>query len=192
MRLKWTTAEEKEWWYTKHSAVRRAKLVRVSEAQNHRCCYCGTPTWSQTMHEPRNGRPKGMGKWQMATLEHVKAQVHGGTDSLWNLTMSCSGCNSARGSLFEAEEFYELMQDGDTYKERHRILVRAREQRKQKRAAERQVNQAVFMLRMAWLFLQAPEFGDLLVQAVEEDRRRYLEQRELHLAAQQAEQARAA
>lgn len=133
-----------------------------------------------------------MHKWQMATLEHVQAQTHGGTDSLWNLTMSCSGCNSARGSMFEAEEFYELMQDGDTYMERRKAMVRARDARKQKRAAERQANQNVFVLRMALLFQRFPDWGEYLVKAIEEDRQRYLALRELHLAAQQANQQRAA
>jgi hypothetical protein len=127
-----------------------------------------------------------MQKWQMATLEHVQAQVHGGTDSLWNLTMSCSGCNSARGSMFEAEEFYELMQCGDTFAERRRAFVRARDARKRKRAEERQANQNAFMLRLAWLFVQVPGMGPYMEQAVEEEYRKYVALREYHMSLQRA------
>lgn len=130
-----------------------------------------------------------MGKWQMATLEHVQAQTHGGTDSLWNLTMSCSGCNSARGSMFEAEEFYELMQDAGTFEERRKQLVRAREARKRKRAEERVVNQNAFVLKLAVLFLRLPGLADYFVGALEAEHARYVALREEYLAQQQAQQA---
>jgi hypothetical protein len=126
-----------------------------------------------------------MAKWQMATLEHVEALFHGGADRLRNLVMACGGCNSSRGSMFEAEEFYELMQRGDTFEERRRELVRARDRRKHQRAMERQANQNVFVIRMAQLFMVVPGLYEVLVGAIEEDRQRYARLREENRLAQQ-------
>lgn len=50
---------------------------RLSEAQNHRCCYCG-----MIMNPP--------------TLEHYQARCHGGQDVWENLVAACFGCNSSR------------------------------------------------------------------------------------------------
>lgn len=134
------------------------------------------------------GRPPGMRKWQRATLEHVQAQTHGGSDSLWNLTMSCSGCNSARGSMFEAEEFFEIMQQGDTFEDRRRFYVAARDARKRKKAEARQANQNAFMLKLAVLFGHVPGLCEYYVGALEQERAQYLALRAEYLARQQAQQ----
>ena len=31
------------------------------------------------------------------TIDHIKAQVHGGTDNIFNLTFCCQSCNSMKG-----------------------------------------------------------------------------------------------
>lgn len=56
---------------------KRAKKLRerLSEAQNHRCCYCGC--------DIRNG----------ATIEHVISRYRGGSNDWGNLVASCDPCN---------------------------------------------------------------------------------------------------
>lgn len=105
VRRKWPSDEQKEWWYVKLAEARRAKLLRCSEQQNHRCCYCGSKTWHPFYGETGSKR-------LLATLEHVVPRSMGGTDSMNNLTMACSRCNSTRGDCFEAEVFYEMIKNG--------------------------------------------------------------------------------
>lgn len=92
----------KEWFYMKLAEVRRRKLLRCSEQQNHRCCYCGRKTWHPSYNE--NGP-----KRSMATLEHVHTRREGGTDSMNNLAMAYYRCNNERSDHFTAEEFYEMV-----------------------------------------------------------------------------------
>lgn len=66
------------------------RLRKLSEQQNHRCCYCGKHTWS--LHYGEDG------DWQdMSTIEHIRCRVHGGTNKKGNLVMACSECNNLRG-----------------------------------------------------------------------------------------------
>lgn len=99
---KWKLDEQKEWWYGKLAEARRTKLLRCSEQQNHRCCYCNVRTWHPSYGETG---PKRL----VATLEHVLTRREGGTDHMHNLTMACSGCNSKRGDRYDAVEFYEIV-----------------------------------------------------------------------------------
>lgn len=79
-----------------------SKLERLSEPQNHRCCYCGHRmvkyTHKQYLTIPRNA----------VTRDHVKPKAHGGGNGI-NLVAACSLCNSLRGSL-EAIAFFNLQQ----------------------------------------------------------------------------------
>lgn len=65
--------------------IAREVRERLSEAQNHHCCYCGV-TFGST------------GPGSMATVEHVRARASGGTNRQANLVMACSRCNGLRGS----------------------------------------------------------------------------------------------
>ncbi len=58
---------------------------RLSEAQNHRCCWNGC---RMSEDGPIDSRP---------TFEHVIPLFHGGADSPENLAIACSGCNNRRG-----------------------------------------------------------------------------------------------
>lgn len=60
---------------------------RLSEAQNHRCCYCGVRMDGNAATSPI-----------APTLEHVQARAHGGRNRLSNLVVACSGCNCSRGT----------------------------------------------------------------------------------------------
>jgi len=59
---------------------KRAKVLReqLSEAQNHRCCYCGC--------DIRDG----------ATIEHVISRYRGGSNDWSNLAAACFSCNQEK------------------------------------------------------------------------------------------------
>lgn len=67
-----------------HRAWLRNKL---SEAQNHKCCYCGL---SLTLEGVPNDTKN------FATFEHVIRKCEGGSDGEDNLVVACGGCNSGR------------------------------------------------------------------------------------------------
>lgn len=75
--------------------ARLKRLVGLSEAQNHRCCYCGQQTWHPAILDgdavPHNDSNR-------ATREHITARANGGTFCKDNLAMACSQCNGTRGS----------------------------------------------------------------------------------------------
>lgn len=103
---KWPTDSQKEWWWTKFSAARRVRTARLSEAQNHRCAFCGVLTYlSEADFQPGMSR-----KRHLATLEHVTPQSEGGTDSPQNCVMSCDECNRLRGTM-DAWQFWEVRND---------------------------------------------------------------------------------
>lgn len=70
------------------STLGKRLFIRLSEAQNWRCCYCGT----RTIIAKNNSIP------ECATIEHVLAKCMGGDDHPDNLVMACASCNSARGT----------------------------------------------------------------------------------------------
>lgn len=67
--------------------------VRLAEAQNWKCCYCGEVTWHPLMREQG---PK-LDHLRM-TVEHVVTRSNGGSNEQDNAVMACSGCNNLRGS----------------------------------------------------------------------------------------------
>lgn len=58
--------------------------ARASEAQNHRCCYCGVVMITEPDRKTT------------VTLEHVKCRSHGGTDHPANYAAACRKCNGSR------------------------------------------------------------------------------------------------
>ncbi len=69
------------------TAVRVYWRTKLSEAQNHKCCYCGFRFSNQT-HTKRS-----------ATIEHVVPRSQGGADHPDNYVVACAGCNSSRGVM---------------------------------------------------------------------------------------------
>jgi 5-methylcytosine-specific restriction endonuclease McrA len=59
---------------------------RLSEAQNHRCCWCGK---RMDKTGPFDDRP---------TFEHVIPLSRGGEDTPSNLAIACMRCNNDRGN----------------------------------------------------------------------------------------------
>lgn len=80
-----------------------AQMLRwqLSEAQNHRCCYCG---------DHMDVEPKfknGGSSTKMATLEHVVARNAGGSTTWDNTVAACSDCNNQRPSAMNAMDYFE-------------------------------------------------------------------------------------
>lgn len=90
---------------TSRTYIHRLRLIQLSGAQNHRCCYCGQKTWHS--HIIDGGDVKHTRRTQ-ATIEHVVALVHGGTWCKDNLVMACDECNGARGEK-SVERFVALI-----------------------------------------------------------------------------------
>lgn len=74
---------------------RQYKRVRLCEAQNWRCCYCGCEV---TVEGGQPGNPA------FATFEHVQRRCEGGSDDPENLTIACVPCNNFRHTA-PAEEY---------------------------------------------------------------------------------------
>jgi len=69
----------------------QSRLLALSEAQNHRCAYCGnTMVLRIGKEEP---------EFYHTTYEHVKARSKGGDDTLENLVAACSLCNNIRDRM---------------------------------------------------------------------------------------------
>ena len=60
--------------------------TRLSEAQNHRCCWCG-----RHMADTH-------GRKTSPTLEHVVPRSKGGHNGPRNLAVACARCNQKRGN----------------------------------------------------------------------------------------------
>lgn len=59
---------------------------RLAEAQNWKCCWCGT----ECIPEPN--------RKNSATIEHVTPRSLGGADEWENYAMACASCNHRRGT----------------------------------------------------------------------------------------------
>ena len=108
--LAWFYMEWGQEYLNYHDVWRvRWQRQRLSEAQNHRCCYCGDV----------------MADWdvpcdQQATIEHVTRKVEGGTDDWENLAAACRLCNNTRNDMPPLEWAWRR---GHYSRARVRILV---------------------------------------------------------------------
>lgn len=75
---------------------KRDERIRLAEAQNWRCAYCGGCMDVDTS-QPNE-----------ATREHVIPRRFGGSDAGSNLIAACAGCNSARGGFCSSKTFFRL------------------------------------------------------------------------------------
>lgn len=66
----------------------------LSEAQNHKCCYCSCEMTLEDDNSPT-----------MATREHIIPRVFGGPTEWWNLVAACNECNTLRGHM-DAQAFF--------------------------------------------------------------------------------------
>lgn len=128
---------------------RRNRIRKLSERQNHRCCYCAGETY---LLGAKAAPPKGMTLLQMATLEHVIPKSRGGTNKDDNLVMACNYCNGARGSK-NAYTFYEQIKN-TAPAERKRRIKRLQEEVKTKKKVKASLRRAksIVVLIVAWQY----------------------------------------
>jgi len=135
-------ATHKEAAYIRLSRWRRRKLWRLSEAQNHRCCYCGRETHFNDTG-PRIGAAR-------ATLEHlipISTPVQTNKDE--NLVMACTECNSLRARS-NPIKFFELIHTAPPPPQKPKVIVpTAEELAKQHMKTQRTFNY-VFTLMTFW------------------------------------------
>jgi hypothetical protein len=136
--------EEKQIFFKNYRQSIRNKLSKLSEAQNHRCCYCGCQTW---LFE----KPSNMSNNQCATLEHVVAKCHGGNNHKNNLVVACSGCNNLRSNFYDAYEFYNFISENGViaYK---KILKMFKDNNDKKRELNHQNREKQMIFNLAILF----------------------------------------
>jgi len=78
-------------------------IYKLSEPQNHRCCYCGHEM-IRHQHVPGKGTPR-----NAMTKDHFDPRVYGGPTTLENMIAACFQCNNLRGEM-EAIAFFNLQQ----------------------------------------------------------------------------------
>ncbi|MBN9601835.1 MAG: HNH endonuclease [Afipia felis] len=100
-----------------------SRVLRLSEAQNHRCAYCGIellhPKLRISGKKPAREVPPAPAlnwsshskakKYRRATIDHVVPKCEGGTDSLANTVAACKLCNEYRGNV-PAEDAFSRIQ----------------------------------------------------------------------------------
>jgi len=77
-------------------STKRRLRAKLSEAQGHRCCYCGI-----ALIESPNAH-------NSATIEHVVPEVAGGWNGDINLVAACNYCNAGRGAML-ATSYFDLV-----------------------------------------------------------------------------------
>lgn len=139
VRAKWPDQEQKTWWYSKLTMVRRIKLEKLYREQEGRCYFCHEPTWMAERGVDGRRNPGGRRKEFQATLEHRTPQVQGGTDHPSNLVMSCHGCNTKRREE-NFEYFLSIRLDPvkwKAYNSKQGRKVSANHRARQKKSADR-------------------------------------------------------
>ncbi len=112
----------------------RRLLRSLSEAQNHRCCYCGHKTWLEGIDcDVKRER------WNEATKEHINPRSNGGTYGKYNLVMACHSCNNARG-VMPYEDFIALITKEPKKHKPHIRQQKAKEDREERAV----IRQAMF------------------------------------------------
>lgn len=95
-------------------AIRAARLRKIRNALheefNGECHYCQVVTVLPIEGEPGNR------KSNTATVDHVVARAHGGTDSKDNLVLACLDCNNRRG-IMPYEEFKAIRTNPEAWEE---------------------------------------------------------------------------
>lgn len=120
---KWDAVGQRE-FNMRLSQVRIAKRIKLWLVDN-KCHYCKRPTFLDTNAETGPRLPKN----QRGTLDHIITQVEGGTDSLRNMVIACTKCNSDRGCM-SYERYMVLCMDPDE-RDRHNREIRAEREMRQ-------------------------------------------------------------
>lgn len=141
----WRRSEAKKKKACKLTFDNRKKLIKLSESQNHRCCYCGDPTWHPEIICGKTHRSEA----SRATIEHLLPRCEGGTFKWENIAMACSECNTARGHT-PLEEFLAAIHTPAKPKEaRQKEISLAQERKLKKERGDR--NRFRLFIIAAWI-----------------------------------------
>jgi hypothetical protein len=172
IRRKYRKSQHITLWWQKFAVVRRRRVWRLSEQQNHHCCYCAKLTWFSdgTVSKNREFQPDrlpGMTKQQLATADHIVPTAKGGSEHIDNIVMACTWCNQMRGDM-PALEFWAIMQDP----KKLRALIAERGRSAQKNKSEKDVKRAPkrdgFVVQLGCLLYCSPEARQIANEAVME------------------------
>ncbi len=78
-------------------------VIRLNEAQNHRCCYCGHRMEHHVQVRGMTVPPN------VPTRDHLEPRIYGGKTHEDNLLIACRQCNNLRGEM-DAIAFFNLLQ----------------------------------------------------------------------------------
>jgi HNH endonuclease len=81
---------------------------KLSEEQNHRCCYCGQILQLDNPYASN-----------YASIEHIVPREYGGSNDWDNLAVSCMTCNNSRPNEVLAEDYYEFIKTNGQTKKLH-------------------------------------------------------------------------
>lgn len=165
VRKKWTTDEEKEWWYPKYRAALRKKTSIRFHQQDGKCFYCLQQCF--ILDEERNG----LGKKRLATAEHVIPLSKGGTDHLSNIVMACYACNSLRGNS-KFNKFLALRRDRERWAAHCRNIMKAHQEKKLKADEESVAKRNLLGWKIGVLLFVKPEWQVVFDAVVAEVARR--------------------
>ncbi len=121
-RMRWN---EKAEFNIRLTQVRIAKRIRLWVEQDGKCHYCKHDTVLPKAGGTNPGK-------LIATLDHIKTQFEGGTDSLANLVVACRACNTKRGAM-DYDVFYALMATEGAWEEYQKQLAREKTIRDEER-----------------------------------------------------------
>lgn len=78
------------------SKQRKSLRRRLSESQNHRCCYCGCAMAENPYADDG------------CTIDHLKPHATGGPTDYWNCVAACRTCNNRRDRI-DPLQFFEFV-----------------------------------------------------------------------------------
>jgi 5-methylcytosine-specific restriction endonuclease McrA len=160
--------EDEMAWYEKYARVRRTRVWKLSEQQNHRCCYCGTDTWigdgtGEFKYPFEPDRLPHHHPSQKATGDHLIPLSEGGKDALDNMIMACTRCNTKRG-VRPAMEFFEAIQSGDP----HRVRADKKKYTQEELAEKRSQKDQKTTFWLGYLFVVSPFARCVAKEIIEE------------------------
>lgn len=74
----------------------RPLRIQLSEAQNHRCAYCGIEMIFKEIIDPHDYSGNGLLSHNHVTIDHIKPQCKGGKWHFYNCVAACAKCNNER------------------------------------------------------------------------------------------------
>lgn len=76
----------------------RQLRLRLSEAQNHHCAYCGVIMEHRGIYNPHDYSANGLLSPLSTTIDHIIPQCKGGKWTYNNCVAACAKCNNERSN----------------------------------------------------------------------------------------------